>query len=391
MNAITKQSARRLVTLLRSEGPMSRVQIASALSVQPSTVTRLVNELFEQGILLQEADPDRSGLRGYPSKLIKLRADSLLSVGVFVDPDTLFTCTVDGHGKLLSEDSKSISDRNFQAVLGDAGRMVAQQMADLGLDSSNFIGCGISYPGQHTSKPGKVLRTTYLSEWPDIDARTDLEPFFGMPVHQLNDAKSACLAELLFGACRPIRNFCYIWLSYGIGGGAVIDQSLYLGRDLTAAEYGGLFPKSQPRPSGQDLLDTLAKEGIPVARLEDIPADVLAGPVVRAWVDRAIQQLRWLSLVISRSFAPDAIVIGGRLADPILNRICAELAAMKTLGEDFAVQPPTFLRAITDKKPQLGAAALPVYFGTNSALLPVPPSQSHAFDRQAGSDDSTPA
>lgn len=368
MDAITKPSARRLITLLRSEGPMSRVQIASALNVQPSTVTRLVNELFEQGILSEEQDPERSGRRGYPSKLLKLRADGLLSAGVFVDPDTLFTCIVDLHGTLLSEETKSIVDRNFQTVLGDAGRMVTSQMARLNLEPGDFIGCGISYPGQHTNKPGKVLRTTYLAEWPDIDARTDLEPFFGMPVHQLNDAKSACLAELLFGACKPIRNFCYIWLSYGIGGGAVINQSLYLGRDMIAAEFGGLFPKSLPRPSGQDLLDTLARAGLPSARLEDIPPAVLAGPVVRDWVDRAIDQLRWLSLVIMRTFAPEAIVIGGRLADPILNQICSRLSAMDSLGEDFAIQPPTFLRALSDRKPQLGAAALPVYFGTNSAL-----------------------
>ena len=365
MNAIITPSARRLVTLLRSTGSMSRMQLASALNVQPSIVTRLVNDLIERDILAEEPDPGRSGQRGYPSKLVTLRADSMRSVGVFVDPDMLFTCLVDGHGQVLTEETKSIVDRNFQTVLGDAGRMVARQMGNLGLTPSDFIGCGISYPGQHTNKMGKVLRTTYLAAWPDIDARTDLEPFFDMPVHQLNDAKSACLAELLFGACKPIRNFCYIWLSYGIGGGAVIDQNLYLGKDLNAAEYGGLFPKSQPRPSGQDLLDTLARSGQHIPRLEDIPADVLSGPIVTAWVERAIQQLRWLSLVMSRTFAPDAIVIGGRLADPILNRICTDLGAMTTLGEDFAIQPPMFLRAITDKKPQIGAAALPVYFTTN--------------------------
>lgn len=368
MNTLTKPSARRLVTLLRSEGPMSRVQIASALNVRPSTVTRLVNELFAQGILSEEVDPDRSGRRGYPSKLIKLRSDSLLSAGVFVDPDTLFTCIVDSHGTLLSEDTKSIQDRNFQTVLGNAGQMIQHQMQGLGLGSEDFIGCGISYPGQHTNQPGKVLRTTYLAQWPDIDARTDLEPFFNMPVHQLNDAKSACLAELLFGVCKPIRSFCYIWLSYGIGGAAVINQSLFLGRDLTAAEFGGLFPKSQPRPSGQDLLDTLARAGQPVARLESISPEVLAGPVVEEWTARAVTQLRWLSLVIMRTFAPDAIVIGGRLADSILDRFISDLSAMDTLGEDFAIRPPQFLRAICDRKPQLGAACLPVYFGTNTAL-----------------------
>lgn len=367
MNAITKHSERRLVTLLRSEGPLSRVQIAALLNVQPSTVTRLVNDLFERDILEEVADPDRSGRRGYPSKLVKLRADSFHSAGVFVDPGTLFTCVVDSHGQLLSEETKPIVNRNFEAVFNDAGQMVSRQISGLGLDPDGFIGCGISYPGQHTNKPGKVLRTTYLAEWPDIDARTDLEPFFGMPVHQLNDAKSACLGELLFGICKPIHNFCYVWLSYGIGGAAVIGQTLYLGQNMVTAEFGGLFPKSQPRPSGQDLLDTLARAGLPFNRLEDIPPEVMAGPVVHAWGSRAIEQLRWLSLVIMRTFAPEAIVFGGRLGDPVLDRICRELSDMTTLGEDYAIDMPRILRATTDVKPHLGAAALPLYFGTSTA------------------------
>lgn len=362
------QTAKRLVTLLRSEGAMSRVQIASALNVQPSTITRLVNDLFKKGLLSEAPDPERQGQRGYPSKLVSLRREGLMSAGVFVDPGTLFTCLVDSHGELLSEETKPIVDRHFEAVMGDAGRMIAAQMRRLGLAAEDFIGCGISYPGQHTEMPGKVLRTTYLADWPDIDARKDLEPFFGMPVHQLNDAKAACLAELLFGVCKPIHNFCYVWLSYGIGGAAVIDHSLYLGRDLTSAEFGGLFPKSRPRPSGQDLLDTLTRAGKPTSRLEDIEPDILAGPIVAEWTERAVEQLRWLSLVIMRTFAPDAIVIGGRLPNPILDRICGALSALTDLDEDYVHQPPTFLRAAVDSKPQMGAAALPAYFQTNSAL-----------------------
>ncbi|MFV0335710.1 MAG: ROK family protein [Tropicimonas sp.] len=368
MSALTKQNSRRLITLLRSTGPMTRVDIASALNVRPSTVTRLVSELLDGGILTEEPDPARRGRRGYPSKLVKLEAGGLLSAGVFVDPDRLFTCIADSHGKILAEASRPIRDRHFQVVFGEASQMMRTHLARLKLAPDDLLGCGVSYTGQHTNQPGKVMRTAYLADWPEIDARTDLAPFFDMPVHQLNDAKTACLAELLFGVCKPIRNFCYIWLSHGIGGAAVINQNLYLGRDKVAAEFGGLFPKSAPRPSGQDLLNTLVGTGYVVERLEDISPEVLSGPVVEAWVNRAIEQLRWLSLIIMRTFAPDAIVIGGRLSEPIMDRICAALSAVNSLGEDYAIDQPTFLRAALDSKPQLGAAALPFYFETNTAL-----------------------
>ena len=365
MAEIRSRGAGRLVTLLRAKGPLTRTQIAQELNVRPSTITRTVNELFDLGLLLEEADPDRKGRRGYPSKLVGLRPEGLRSAGVFIDPDRLFSCLVDSQGGLLSEESQPITDRSFETVLGNASAMIERQMRGLGLTPADFIGCGISYPGQHTARPGRVMRTPYFADWPEIDAPNDLAPYFSMPVYQLNDAKSACLGEMLFGACKPVQNFCYIWLSYGIGGAAVIGQSLYLGRDQTAAEFGGLFPKSQPRPSGQDLLDTLARAGQVFSRLEDIPPETITGPVVAAWVERAVTQLRWLSLIIMRSFAPDAIVIGGRLPEPLLDRLHQSLDGMDTLGEDYAQRAPVFLRAAMDAKPQRGAAAVPVYYGTN--------------------------
>ena len=70
--------------------------------------------------------------------------------------------------------------------------------------------------------------------------------------------------------------------------------------------------------------------------------------------------MTWLCLVIARSFAPEAIVFGGTLNSKIIDEIQRNIAGTKQLGEDFLIAPPKILRAITDSKPQLGAAALPI-------------------------------
>ncbi len=340
---------------------MTRTQIAARLNVTPSTVTRLASVMLDEELIEEIPDPDRIGRQGFPSKLLRLKPRSLISAGVFIDPDRILTCIADAAGHFLSERHGSITERGFEAVLGQAGQALRDQVQALNMEPDDLLGCGVSYPGQHTHEPGRVFKTSQLAHWPTIDVRRDLKPFFDMPVFQINDAKAACLAELQFGACQSVPNFCYIWLSYGIGGAAVVDRSLYLGFNDTAAEFGGLFPKSRPRPSGQDLLDTLAEVGIYVARLEDIPARVLALPVVAEWRERAIEQLRWLCLAIARTFAPEAIVIGGSLAETTLDEIHHGLQSGASLGEDFEISAPAILRATTDTRPHLGAAALPLY------------------------------
>jgi predicted NBD/HSP70 family sugar kinase len=96
-------------------------------------------------------------------------------------------------------------------------------------------------------------------------------------------------------------------------------------------------------------------------RLSDVTDAHLSLPFVVAWRARAAEQLRWLCLVIARTFAPDAIVIGGTLHPALIGGMIDALRQAESLGEDYFVPPPLILRAERDTLPQLGAAALPIH------------------------------
>ncbi|MEM0442808.1 MAG: ROK family protein [Candidatus Caldarchaeum sp.] len=54
----------------------------------------------------------------------------------------------------------------------------------------------------------------------------------------LNDCTAAALAEKTIGPWRGLKNLVYVTISTGIGGGAVVDGHLLIGRDGNAAEIG---------------------------------------------------------------------------------------------------------------------------------------------------------
>lgn len=355
-----KLNARRIVALIRSNGSLSRTDLTQLLGVTPSTVTRLVSDLIDNGLVSEISDPSRQGQKGFPAKLLCLVPESFLTAGVFFDPDQMYSCIADFNGNLLSEEKIPIRLRSFEAILSQASQSIRDQVNKLGITPDQIAGCGVSYPGQNTGELGHVQKIKQFSNWPTVDNERDLAPFFDFPVYHINDAKAACLAELYYGACKTYQNFCYIWLSYGIGGAAVVNQDLYLGHNLAAAEFGGLFPKSKPRPSGQNLLDTLRADGQNIDRLSSIKNRHLDLPVSKQWIRTATDDLTWLCLVIARTFAPEAIVFGGTLNSKIIDEIQCQIAGTKQLGEDFMNAPPDILRATTDTKPQLGAAALPI-------------------------------
>lgn len=366
MNFLDKPSVQELITLLRTDGPLQRNDIAKKMKVQPSTVTRIVNQLMEHG-LVDEVDPpeERKKKRGFPSKPLVLRDKGLLSAGVFIDPDRCQTCIIDSHGEIQSEQSFDIVDGSFDAVMGQAGELIKAQANRLNVSSQSIVGCGISYPGQHSSQVGTTFSNVpYMKDWPKFDASVELKKFFDVPVHHLNDAKAACLAEMLFGNSSRLQDFCYIWLTYGIGGAAVINRNLHLGTRGLVAEYGRLFPKSEPRPSGQDLLQFLKQRGHSFSRLDEIPADFYASGCVDEWVDRVEDQLRYLCMVLASTFAPQAIVLGGLLPRSVFQELYSRMKGEVIPLERFELFETKLLLAEADDKPHVGAAAIPLYYST---------------------------
>ena len=358
-------NSRRIIASIRTEGPQSRADLARHLGVNPATITRLTSTLVDEEILREAPDKRREGLKGYPAKLLSINPTALYSAGIYLDPDKIRTCLIDASGEVQVSNETSVTDHSFSWLMSKSRESLQNQIDELAIKRSRLAGCGFCYPGQYGEDLSHVRRIQQFEGWPNINVKKDLEPYFEMSVSHMNDAKAACLAELHHGACSDVENFCYIWLSYGIGGGAVLAGNLNLGRLKGAAEWGGLFPKSAPRPSGQDLFDTLRTSGVNIERLNDINDQHLELPVAKAWKQRAADQLKWLCLVIARTYDPQTIVIGGTLPVSLLGYFVGRLNEPGELGEDYFLPKPNIVRAERDQLPELGAAAIPIHQLTN--------------------------
>ncbi|UCD43931.1 MAG: ROK family protein [Candidatus Bathyarchaeota archaeon] len=67
-----------------------------------------------------------------------------------------------------------------------------------------------------------------------------LREAFGVPVAMLNDCSAAVLGESEYGAGKGLDNLVYVTLSTGLGGGAIVDGHLLVGKDGNAVEVGHL-------------------------------------------------------------------------------------------------------------------------------------------------------
>jgi glucokinase len=97
---------------------------------------------------------------------------------------------------------------------------------------------GIGAPGPVDPKTGIVESPPNLPGWKKVNLRKILQKKLKCKVMLENDANLAALAEGRQGAGKGVKNFVYITVSTGIGGGIVIDGEIYKGECGAAGEVG---------------------------------------------------------------------------------------------------------------------------------------------------------
>ena len=96
---------------------------------------------------------------------------------------------------------------------------------------------GIGSIGPIDLKRGVILNPPN-APFRDVPIVKALSETFGVPVYLLNDCNAAVLGEKVFGIGRNSENVFYLTLSSGIGGGAIVDGKLLMGKDGNAVEIG---------------------------------------------------------------------------------------------------------------------------------------------------------
>ena len=145
----------------------------------------------------------------------------------------------DENGKLFGQKRIDNIDTDPDVILPqmlDAARALA---ADAGAQVADIAAFGISAPFPADAKNGILLAPTNNKRWNNVPILRKFREELGIPGCFENDANCGALAEWYFGAARNCRDFIYLTMSTGIGGGIVAAGKLVRGANsLSAGEMG---------------------------------------------------------------------------------------------------------------------------------------------------------
>ena len=322
----------RLLTSVHRGGPSSRAALTRQTGLNRSTIAGLVAELAGAG-LVSEGVAESARSVGRPSPLVIAESSvAALTVNPDIDAVTLGLVGLGGvvHKRVRYPTGGSLT-ADEAVNLVDA--LVAGMRTELD-DRFSVLGIGVAVPGLVERSTGTVTLAPHL-RWRGEPFAARLTEATGYRCIVANDARTALVAEGLFGAGRGREEFVYLnGSASGIGGGIVTDGRPVLGRHGYAGEFGHrvVHPGGLPCHCGRigcletevrrDRLltavglDDVTAEQLPQALTEAL-AEGLTGKrsaEVRAELDR---QVGWLAQGLSdvvTALDPEAVVLGGFLA-----------------------------------------------------------------------------
>ena len=117
--------------------------------------------------------------------------------------------------------------------------LLTQLLIENNIEKDQILGIGLASAGPLNLETGEVFNNANLG-FKEIPLKKPIqERFPEVPIYLINDGNASVLAIHYFEADESEKdNLFYITMSTGIGGGAICDGRLLLGKDGNAAEVG---------------------------------------------------------------------------------------------------------------------------------------------------------
>lgn len=222
---------------LRAQGPISRGELAKAVSLSSPTVLDIVDELTSAELIRGNGVGQSTG--GRRPALLELVQRAHCALGLAVGTRTLTAVLTDLHGQVvLRRDMDSGMNQGPATLLERVDEILREMLAALPQDIGSPLGIGLAVPAPITASTETVFSLPTYSEWGRLKLGEHIAAEYDLPVLVDNAANAAALGEHLFGAGQGCGSMFYILMHRGIGGAAVINGGVYRGAEGGAGEVG---------------------------------------------------------------------------------------------------------------------------------------------------------
>lgn len=259
-NLFAEEKTLRVLRLVWTKKHISRVEIANNLGMDKSTVTKIVNELTEIGILKETIQGTSGPLGGRRPVYLEITPTFACVGGVEVNPDGIVYCLMNLQGQMIYYNNEnptfsSSGDEKIVDLFKKACDTLKSKAKELNLQ---LIGIGLGLPALLNSRKGEITYSLPLMIQSPVKIQYALSSIADLPVQIENDARCCCYSEIINSMNRrsssDVGNMIFVLTEYraykpvvnskknlAVGLGIVINSQLLKGPDDSAGEFRSIL------------------------------------------------------------------------------------------------------------------------------------------------------
>ncbi|WP_316860922.1 ROK family transcriptional regulator [uncultured Cohaesibacter sp.] len=328
--AIRSYNERLVLQLIRDHGAVTKAEATRATGLSPNAISTIFRSLEADGFVLRN-EPIR-GRIGQPSTPMSINPDVRYYVSLAIGRKSMELAVIDFMGRIKASRRIIIPYPTPQLALSFFNDNLTGLLRSAKQKRSTIAGMGVTMPFElwsWTSEFGAPPEE--MDAWREFDLVAALQELVPWEILFENDATAACRAELVFGSRSQFQDWIYFFVGTFIGGGIVLNGSVFSGRKGNA---GGFGPMRVPDKEGDRLVDhaslivlehmlTTEKLDMPDIHDESIDWERLE-PVLSNWIVRAARNLAHATVSALAVIDFEGVVIDGAFPETIRTRLVEE-------------------------------------------------------------------
>jgi glucokinase-like ROK family protein len=225
-----------ILNVIRTQGPISRAEIAKKTNLTPPTVTNIVSELIGANLVVESDLGTSTG--GRKPIMLRINTNAFQVIGIDAGSSRIRVIAATLNAEIIEslqiKIPRQVTEHSFIELLKGA---IYQIIEKAQLNRQSIIGIGIGMHGQVNPEKGFLLFAPNLN-LRHIHIQSELEKEFDIPIEIENDVRAMALGESWFGNGQGIEDFICVYVGMGIGAGIILNHKLYRGTSHTAGEMG---------------------------------------------------------------------------------------------------------------------------------------------------------
>ncbi len=212
-----------------TQRPISRVEISRRTHLTKQTITNMVEELLDIGLVI-EVGIKKEGTVGKPSKMLDLNQAGSYSFSIRMFPKKIEMGIFSLIGEVIVQIQADFTQGNELKVISESFTTL---LAKAALTSSQILGVGITFISDKEHD-----LSTYQKNMHFKHALTET---LSLPIATESTASACAAYQMLYGEAKHLHSFVCLHISDVIEAAVVYDRNILLGANGLTGAIGEMF------------------------------------------------------------------------------------------------------------------------------------------------------